>query len=108
MIDIDAVKAVLGSKYREDGNYAVCGFGQQPFMLSRGYKEVGRIQDPSDYDREMLIFDRAPQLEKERKMGAEEKDKLSKAQAKHRQTQERSKPNLKPRARPDFVRSQNP
>lgn len=60
-IGMDSVKAALGKDYREDGDYIVCGYDQKPMCIAKGYREVGKLQDPSPADSELLIFDRSPE-----------------------------------------------
>jgi len=59
-IGLDSVKAALGDKYDPEGDYLVCGYDQRPMCVAKGYREVGKLQDPSPQDSEMLIFDRKP------------------------------------------------
>ena len=63
-IDMNSMKQALGDKFDPSGDYVVCGYNDRALMQSKGYREVGTIQDPSPEDRDMLIFDRKPLPEK--------------------------------------------
>ena len=57
-INLDTLKAALGAEFDEKGDYLVCGFDQKHTCEAKGYRLVGRVQDPSPGDSEMLIYDR--------------------------------------------------
>ena len=58
MIDMTALKFALGDDFDPAGDYLVCGYNDLHLMQSKGYRQVGKIQDPSPGDNWMLVFDR--------------------------------------------------
>lgn len=57
-INMDTVRAALGADFDPKGDYLVCGYDQLHTMESKGYRQVGKVQDPSPGDRWLLVFDR--------------------------------------------------
>jgi hypothetical protein len=57
-INQETLKAALGKDYDPQGDYVVCGYNDLHLMQSKGYKQVGTIQDPTPADQDLLVFDR--------------------------------------------------
>ena len=58
VINMDTLKIALGDAFDPEGDYVVCSYRDLHFMNSKGYKQVGTVQDSSDADSSMLVFDR--------------------------------------------------
>ena len=53
---MDSLKQALGPTFDPEGDYLVCGYDNLHFCQSRGYRQVGEIQDPTTVDSTLLVF----------------------------------------------------
>jgi len=65
-ITMESLKQELGDKWREGMDPVLCPHKDGGFYRAQGYEQVGEVQDSTlDQKGTLLVFDRAPQRERE-------------------------------------------
>ena len=59
-IDQAALKNALGPVFDPEGDYVCCGHGSAHIMDTKGYRRVGVVQDSTQGDSTLLVYDRKP------------------------------------------------